>query len=90
MIIGASNIYGLWGSQIYREDDAPDFRRGNLINIGFSAVAFGLWFYQKGLYAYRNRRNEALWEKMSVEERKREENTREEKGNRSVLFRFTT
>ncbi|TFK19643.1 MFS general substrate transporter [Coprinopsis marcescibilis] len=90
LIIGSSNIYGLWGSQIYRADDAPEFKRGNLINIAFSAVAFFLWFYQKGMYAYRNRRNEALWARLSEQERRAEEEAKETKGNRSVLFRFST
>jgi hypothetical protein len=45
---------------------------------------------QKGRYAYLNRRNQARWERMTTEERKREEEVREERGNRSVLFRFTT
>ncbi|KAG2005509.1 allantoate permease [Coprinopsis cinerea AmutBmut pab1-1] len=90
LIIGASNIYGVWGSQIYRADDAPDFKRGNLINIAFSAVAFALWFYQKGLYVYRNRRNAAILARMTEEEKREEERLREQKGNRSVLFKFTT
>ncbi|KAF9442274.1 MFS general substrate transporter [Macrolepiota fuliginosa MF-IS2] len=59
LIIGSSNIYGLWGSQIYKADDAPDFRRGNTINIVFALAAFLLWFYQKALYKRRNTRN---WE----------------------------
>jgi len=85
-----ANIYGVWGSQIYQEDDAPDFKRGNLINIGFAGTAFFLWFVLKGLYVYRNRRNEKKWERMTVEQRKVAELNREAEGNRSVTFRFTT
>ena len=49
-----------------------------------------LWFVQKGRYAYLNRRNQDKWERMTTEEKEMEEEAREEKGNRSVLFRFTT
>ncbi|PPQ72038.1 hypothetical protein CVT26_006728 [Gymnopilus dilepis] len=90
LVIGASNIYGVWGSQIYRADDAPEFRRGNLINIAFASTAFLLWFAQKNAYKYRNARNAAVLNKLSEEELVREEDVREVKGNGSPLFRFTT
>ncbi|KAF8164670.1 major facilitator superfamily domain-containing protein [Pholiota molesta] len=73
MIIGASNIYGVWGSQIYRADDAPDFKRGNLINIGFAGVAFVLWLAQKTAYRMRNARNAARlrgWARLSLRKRR--------------------
>ncbi|KAL0952593.1 hypothetical protein HGRIS_006848 [Hohenbuehelia grisea] len=88
-VIGFANIYGAWGSQIYRADDAPDFRRGNTINIAFAAVAFLMWFTQKFYYRWRNARNAALMAGLSDSDREAEVLTQEEKGNRSALFRFT-
>ncbi|GAW10062.1 MFS general substrate transporter [Lentinula edodes] len=38
-VIFAANIYGVWGSQIYRAKDAPDYHTGNIINIVFAATA---------------------------------------------------
>ncbi|KAF9472635.1 MFS general substrate transporter [Pholiota conissans] len=90
MVIGAANIYGVWGSQIYRADDAPEFKRGNLVNIGFAGVAFALWLIQKAVYRIRNARNAAKVAQMTEVEVAREEELREVKGNRSPLFRFTT
>ncbi|PPQ99394.1 hypothetical protein CVT24_005377 [Panaeolus cyanescens] len=90
LIIGASNIYGVWGSQIYRADDAPEFRRGNLINIAFAATAFVLWFGLKLSYQYRNARREAARRLLSESDLREEETLREARGNSSPLFRFTT
>ncbi|KAF8970652.1 major facilitator superfamily domain-containing protein [Flammula alnicola] len=90
MIIGASNIYGVWGSQIYRADDAPEFKRGNLINIAFAGTAFVLWFAQKHAYLFRNAQNDAKITQLSETEFAEEGQLREAKGNRSPLFRFTT
>ncbi|PPQ80351.1 hypothetical protein CVT25_003634 [Psilocybe cyanescens] len=90
LVIGASNIYGVWGSQIYRADDAPHFKRGNLINIGFAGIAFLLWFLQKNIYQYRNVRNLAKIQSFSEEDIAREEDLRISKGNKSPLFEFTT
>ncbi|KAL5478949.1 hypothetical protein ACEPAI_2236 [Sanghuangporus weigelae] len=90
MVIAAANIYGTWASQIYQDDDAPDFKRGNTINIVFSGVAVLLFVFTKWYYAHLNARNARLWAAMSEEERRREELEAEKKGNRSVTFRFTT
>jgi hypothetical protein len=68
----------------------PDFKRGNLINIGFAGVAFVLWLAQKTAYRMRNARNAAKIARMDEAELAKEEKLREEKGNRSPLFRFTT
>ncbi|KAF9074342.1 MFS general substrate transporter [Rhodocollybia butyracea] len=105
-VIFAANIYGgelvsamnltildrriVWGSQIYRASDAPDYHTGNTINIVFAGAALCLWFIQKAYYAYRNRRNAEAFLKLSEEEKRREEMMAEVKGNRSMLFRFTT
>lgn len=67
-----------------------DFKRGNLINIGFAGVAFVLWLAQKAAYRIRNARNAAKVARMSEVELAKEEVLREEKGNRSPLFHFTT
>ncbi|PAV15653.1 MFS general substrate transporter [Pyrrhoderma noxium] len=89
-VIGFANIYGTWGSQIYRADDSPDFRRGNTINIVFAGVATLLWIIQKLYYKYRNAKNAKRWASLSESEREQELLEAESKGNRSVTFRFTT
>ncbi|PBK68430.1 MFS general substrate transporter [Armillaria solidipes] len=89
-VIFAANIYGVWGSQIYQSNDAPDYKRGNTINICFAGIAVILWFVQKYYYRYRNVRNARLYAELSEQE-KAEENARvAESGNRGLTFRFTT
>ncbi|KAF5329494.1 hypothetical protein D9619_009089 [Psilocybe cf. subviscida] len=93
LIIGSSNIHGIWGSQvgsIYREDDTPDFKRGNLINIAFASTTFALWFLQKYLYVSRNVRNAKKIAAMTEAQLSEEEGLREAKGNHSPLFQFST
>ncbi|TFK36096.1 MFS general substrate transporter [Crucibulum laeve] len=90
LIIGASNIYGIWGSQIYRADDAPEFKRGNTVNIAFAGVAFVLWFIQKYIYQYRNARNAQRYAALTEIEQLAEEEQKEAKGNSSITFKFTT
>ncbi|KAJ8522140.1 hypothetical protein ONZ45_g1225 [Pleurotus djamor] len=88
-VIGFANIYGVWGSQIYRASDAPDFKRGNTINIVFAGLAFIMWFAQKYYYKYRNAKNAETLTRLSEEEKRAEDSMREVKGNRSIFFTFT-
>lgn len=67
-----------------------DFLHGNIINIVFAGTATILWFVQKFYYKYRNAKNARQWAVMTEQQRHEEENLAEEKGNRSVTFRFTT
>ncbi|KAF7424045.1 hypothetical protein PC9H_009346 [Pleurotus ostreatus] len=87
---GFSAIHGTWGSQIYRADDAPDFRRGNSINVAFATTALCMWLVQKYYYQYLNRRHANRYAELTPEEREREELLEEAKGNSSVLFRFVS
>ncbi|KAK7449286.1 hypothetical protein VKT23_013429 [Stygiomarasmius scandens] len=89
-VIFAANIYGVWASQIYQAKDSPDFRTGNTINIVFAGVALILWFVQKQYYRYRNACNAKKFAELGDKERRTEEEEWEEKGNRSLLFKFTT
>ncbi|SJL10903.1 related to nicotinamide mononucleotide permease [Armillaria ostoyae] len=89
-VIFAANIYGVWGSQIYQSDDAPDYKRGNTINICFAGVALILWFVQKYYYRYRNARNATLYAELSEQEKAEENDRAEERGNRGLTYRFTT
>ncbi|EDR09467.1 uncharacterized protein LACBIDRAFT_248936 [Laccaria bicolor S238N-H82] len=77
-------------AQIYRADDAPDFKRGNLTNIMFAGTAVVLWIVQKYMYRYRNAVRARKLEVMTEAERREEKDRKEEKGNDSVIFKFTT
>ncbi|KAH8114965.1 MFS general substrate transporter [Phellopilus nigrolimitatus] len=76
-VIGAANIYG-------------NFKHGNIINIVFAGVATILWIVQTVYYKHLNARNASRLSSLSGEEREQEELHADEKGNRSVTFRYTT
>jgi len=61
-----------------------------MVNIGFTAVAFGLWFLQKWYYQRRNALNAKEVARLDEAGLENEELLREAKGNKSPLFRFTT
>ncbi|KAJ8462397.1 hypothetical protein ONZ45_g17951 [Pleurotus djamor] len=90
LMSGFSAIHGTWGSQIYRADDLPNFRRGNAINLAFASTATCLWFAQKYYYRSLNRRYANKYAGLSPEGRRQEEALQASRGNSSVLFRFVT
>ncbi|KAJ7506683.1 MFS general substrate transporter [Mycena galericulata] len=89
-VIFAANIYGVWASQIYQASDAPNFKRGNSINIAFAGFTTILWIVQKYRYRYLNKKRELEYAALTAEEKAVEDSQTEQKGNRSLRFRFTT
>lgn len=55
-----ANIAGIYGAQIFRQDDAPRYRRGFLINIIILSVGFGLATVRFIDDRIRRRRGEAV------------------------------
>ncbi|KAK3372658.1 major facilitator superfamily domain-containing protein [Podospora didyma] len=77
-------------SNIYREDDAPQYRRGNtvlLYIVGFNTV---LYLSTKAYYTYRNRQRERKWDGMSEHERIKYISTTTDSGNKRLDFRFAS
>ncbi|KAJ6529026.1 MFS general substrate transporter [Mycena vulgaris] len=89
-VIFAGNIYGVWASQIYRADDAPDFKRGNSINIAVAGFTTLLWMAQKYYYRRRNLENARRYAVLSAEAQQQEDGAAEKRGNRGLTFRYTT
>ncbi|KAI9366609.1 major facilitator superfamily domain-containing protein [Pilaira anomala] len=82
-VIGAANICAVPGSQIYQQDDAPRFRKGNWINFGITAFAACLLIFQHTRYVLTNKLREEKWNKFSEAEKKDYiQNTRDEGSNR--------
>lgn len=86
MCVQASSIIG---SNIYRTDDKPRYVRGNTILLvlnGFALLAFvGAIYY----YKWRNATREAIWSRMTDEERKEYLKTTKDEGNKRLDFRFS-
>ncbi|KAJ4468859.1 allantoate permease [Lentinula aciculospora] len=86
MFVQATSVIS---AQIYRADDAPRYRRGNLTLIiicCFNLVI--LYPSTKAYYIWRNRQRDRRWNAMSVEARKEYLATTTDVGNRRLDFRF--
>ncbi|KAJ3729783.1 allantoate permease [Lentinula raphanica] len=86
MFVQATSVIS---AQIYRADDAPRYRRGNLTLIiicSFNVVV--LYPATKAYYIWRNRQKDRIWNAMSLEEQKEYLSTTTDVGNRRLDFRF--
>ncbi|SPO01798.1 related to putative tartrate transporter [Cephalotrichum gorgonifer] len=86
------NMVGQGGSiiasNIYREDDAPFYRRGNkvlLCVVGWNVI---MAIFVKLYYIRRNKAREAIWYSMSWEERDEYLRMTKDEGNKRLDFRF--
>ncbi|KAF9030118.1 allantoate permease [Hymenopellis radicata] len=86
MFVQASSIIGF---QIYRADDAPEYRRGNRILIAITCFNVAIMYpLTKAYYVWRNKQRDRIWNAMSVEEKKNYFDTTTDVGNRRLDFRF--
>jgi len=77
-------------SNIYREDDAPRYQRGNSVLL--SAIAFNIVLYisTKAYYTHRNRQRDRVWDRMTEAERFTYLSTTNDAGNKRLDFRFAS
>ncbi|KAJ4381287.1 hypothetical protein N0V86_003636 [Didymella sp. IMI 355093] len=73
---------------IYREDDKPLYRRGNKVLIAICAYNFALFIGAKIYYMMVNKKREAVWSSMSLENKETYLATTNNKGNKRLDFRF--
>ncbi|KAI0264759.1 allantoate permease [Gloeopeniophorella convolvens] len=86
MFVQASSVIY---SQIYRADDAPQYRRGNRVLISIAVVnVLVLYPGTKAYYVWRNRQREKTWGAMTPQERSHYLSTTKDVGNRRLDFRF--
>ncbi|KAF3048133.1 hypothetical protein E8E12_010666 [Didymella heteroderae] len=71
---------------IYREDDKPLYRRGNKVLIAICAYNFALFIGAKIFYMAVNKKREAMWSSMSVEDKEVYLTTTKDKGNKRLDF----
>ncbi|KAK6225604.1 hypothetical protein QIS74_01651 [Colletotrichum tabaci] len=81
-------VSGIIGSNIYRADDAPGYRRGNSVLLGI--VAWNLFIYAgaRGYYIWRNRVRDQKWEALRADEKVAYLNENEDGGSKRLDFRF--
>ncbi|KAH6695358.1 major facilitator superfamily domain-containing protein [Plectosphaerella plurivora] len=91
MCVQTSSIIGSnvsFSSGIYRQDDAPLYRRGNRVILGIIAWNFVFAFLIKFYYIWRNKKRDAVWDGMSSEEKDTYLATTKDQGSRRLDFRF--
>jgi len=79
------------GSQIYRADDAPYYHRGNAVLIAICGLSLVTFVVQRWYLIHLNKKKEAAWSAMTLEERSAYQNdqeARENDGNKRLDFRF--
>jgi sugar phosphate permease len=84
-----SQLANVASANIYREDDAPLYHRGNsqLIIIAFAQlvqITLAIFYYR-----WRNARRDKIWSAMSVEERHEYVLNTKDSGNKRLDFRFS-
>jgi len=87
MFVQASSIVG---SNIYRADDAPIYKRGNKILIAITVYNIFLFIGAKFYYDWRNKTRATKWDAMTAEEKEHYLRTTTDKGNKRLDFRFAT
>jgi hypothetical protein len=85
MFVQSGNIIG---TNIYRDDDQPLYRRGNKILLGINVFNIFFFFAVKGFYLWRNKVRERKWTALSKQQKEEYGlNTRDE-GMKRLDFRF--
>lgn len=79
---------GIMGSNVYRADDKPRYRRGNRQLVSLACANVLLYALAKLYYVWRNASRDARWKAMSAEQRRRYLETTEDEGNKRLDFRF--
>lgn len=82
--------HGIISANIYREEDAPMYRRGNSALIGVAVLNISIYTGAKIYYDQRNLSRERKWKSMSPEQQKHYLKTTEDEGNKRLDFRFVS
>lgn len=79
---------GIIASNIYKEDDAPLYHRGNVVLFRFLWASLVIILSAKAYYMWRNASRDKIWNSMSREEQIEYRATTKDKGNKRLDFRF--
>lgn len=75
-------------ANIYREDDKPEYRRGNRVLVALTCWNIAVYTFIKVYYTTKNKRRAKIWDAMSEEEKLRYLETTTDRGNKRLDFRF--
>lgn len=79
---------GIIASNIYRQSDAPRYKRGNRALLAISVTNLCLYGLTKVYYVWRNKSRDNRWNAMTEEERLTYLATTKDEGNKRLDFRF--
>lgn len=79
---------GIVASNIYRADDAPQYRRGNRQLLAIAVMNIALYVLVKAYYVWRNKSRDKKWNAMSEEQKLEYLATTKDEGNKRLDFRF--
>ncbi|KAI5956680.1 hypothetical protein KGF57_003400, partial [Candida theae] len=79
---------GIIANNIYREDDRPQYKRGNLQIFVISLILIPVLLLVKAYYVWRNKSKDKIWNAMSEEEQQTYRDTTTDEANKRLDFRF--
>ncbi|KAJ5893569.1 Major facilitator superfamily domain general substrate transporter [Penicillium taxi] len=85
MCVQASSVIG---SNIYREDDAPLYRRGNRDLVGLVVLNIFIYIFTKVYYVWRNSSRDKKWRAMTQDQQAHYLATTQDEGNKRLDFRL--
>ncbi|OAL17571.1 hypothetical protein AYO22_11489 [Fonsecaea multimorphosa] len=79
---------GVVSSNVYREDDAPSYRRGNRVLLAVALLNIALYLLTKTYYVLRNRYRDRKWTAMTETQQLQYLSKTRDRGNKRLDFRF--
>ncbi|RDW93492.1 uncharacterized protein DSM5745_00814 [Aspergillus mulundensis] len=76
------------GNSIFRDDDAPLYKRGYSVLLGLNVLGIALLVATKVYYTRRNKQRDAVWAQMSEVDREAYTKNSPETGSKRLDFRF--
>ena len=86
----AGQLSAIISVNIYRNDDKPQYRRGNRVLVAITSYNIILYVGTKLYYVWRNKQRDKVWLGMNEKQRREYLETTEDKGNKRLDFRFVS
>ena len=85
----AVQLSAIIAANIFREDDAPRYRRGNGVLAGFCGLTIALYVFSRIYYQFRNKQKRSKWSAMTSEQQREYLDTTKDQGSQRLDFSFS-